>query len=544
MKQVVVYVFGLLLVLMGCTMEGERARMRAGLDSINVLNRTDQPFTVADVEPYVQFFDNHGTPNDQMLAHYLLGRAYHEHGEAPMALQCYQEATERADTTATDCDYKQLSRVYGQMADIFYYQGLYRQELVYDKFAEKYAWKGDDTLTALMCHEQQSFAYKRLGLIDSAIYIVEEVANHYKEYGYPSDAAIALGTIVRDLVEKGEYSKARSFMHHYESESGLFDIEGNIQKGREIYYYTKGKLYLTRNMLDSAEYWFRKELQDGKDFNNQNAGAYGLAMVYEQHHQPDSAAKYYRYAYAMNDSMYAQQATTTVERMQAMYDYSRHQEIARKEREKATQEANKKRIILGIFVLFALITSITIYLMISEKRKQKLRYIQNLSKLEKAQSEIMQLREHSNEYQELITEKEYEIEHLKSEIEKRQQKARQDHATTTQQIQDSEIYKELKERERLCKALTKEQIRKIRIMVIEKLPDFNNILLENKYMLREHDFDVCMLLRLGIKSKEISVLLKISQPRVSQICTKVLGSLFNENKGGAKELSEELHKYY
>ena len=106
------------------------------------------------------------------------------------------------------------------------------------------------------------------------------------------------------------------------------------------------------------------------------------------------------------------------------------------------------------------------------------------------------------------------------------------------------IYKELKERERLCKALTKEQIRKIRIMVIEKLPDFNSILLENKYMLRENDFNVCMLLRLGIKSKEISVLLKISQPRVSQICTKVLGTIFNENKGGAKELEEELHKYY
>ena len=256
---------------------GKYTAMRKGLDSINTLNRNDQPFTSAGVQPYVDYFDDHGTSNEQVLAHYLLGRAYHEHGEAPMALKCYQEATERADTTATDCDYKQLSRVYGQMADIFYYQGLYRQELVYDKFAEKYAWKGDDTLTALMCHEQQSFAYKRLGLIDSAIYIVEEVANHYKEYGYPSDAAIALGTIVRDLVEKGEYSKARSFMHHYESESGLFDIEGNIQKGREIYYYTKGKLYLTRNMLDSAEYWFRKELQDGKDFNNQNAGAYGLA---------------------------------------------------------------------------------------------------------------------------------------------------------------------------------------------------------------------------------------------------------------------------
>ena len=80
-----VFVFALLLTLVCCTTEADRNRMRAGLDSINQRNRNDQPFTVADVEPYVQFFDNHGTPNDRLLAHYLLGRAYHDHGEAPMA---------------------------------------------------------------------------------------------------------------------------------------------------------------------------------------------------------------------------------------------------------------------------------------------------------------------------------------------------------------------------------------------------------------------------------------------------------------------------
>ncbi len=543
MKRLLTYII-ILSVLSSCIRGGKYTAMRKGLDSLNTLNRNDQPFTSAGVQPYVDYFDDHGTSNEQVLAHYLLGRAYHEHGEAPMALKCYQEATELADTTVADCDYKQLSRVYGQMADIFYHQGLYRQQLVHDRLAEQFAWKGKDTLAALINMEEQCFAFKRLGLIDSAIYVVEKVANHYKEYGYPSDAAIALGTIVRDLVEKGEYSKAKSYMDRYESKSGYFDEKGNIQKGREIYYNTKGKFYLTRNMLDSAEYWFRKELMDGRDFNNQNAGAYGLAMVYGQRHQSDSAAKYYRYAYAMNDSMYAQQSTLTIERMQAMYDYTRHQEIANQEREKVQQEVNKKRIILGIFVLFALITSVIIHLIVSEKRKQKLKYIQNLSRLEKAQSEIMQLREHANEYEELITEKECEIELLKSEIENRQEKVRQDHATTSQQIQGSDIYKELKERERLCKALTKEQIRKIRIMVIEKLPDFNGILLEKQYMLKENDFNVCMLLRLGIKSKEISVLLKLSQPRVSQICTKVLGTIFNDNTGGAKELAEQLHEYY
>ena len=151
MKQLVGYIFALLVVLMGCTTDAERTRMRSELDSINVLNRTDQPFTVQDVEPYVSFFDQHGTANDRLLAHYLLGRAYYEQGEAPMALQCYHDAVECADTLSSDCDYAQLARVYGQMTELFYYQGLYREQLQYEKLSYKYAWMGKDTLTAIIC---------------------------------------------------------------------------------------------------------------------------------------------------------------------------------------------------------------------------------------------------------------------------------------------------------------------------------------------------------------------------------------------------------
>ena len=61
--------------------------MRQGLDSLNQRNRTDQPFTTKDVEPYVRFFDSHGTATDRLVAHYLLGRASYEAGEAPTALE-------------------------------------------------------------------------------------------------------------------------------------------------------------------------------------------------------------------------------------------------------------------------------------------------------------------------------------------------------------------------------------------------------------------------------------------------------------------------
>ena len=77
MKQLVGFIFLWILLLIGCTTERQRTAMRQGLDSLNQRNRTNQPFTTKDVDPYVRFFDSHGTANDRLLAHYLLGRAYY-----------------------------------------------------------------------------------------------------------------------------------------------------------------------------------------------------------------------------------------------------------------------------------------------------------------------------------------------------------------------------------------------------------------------------------------------------------------------------------
>ena len=229
----------LLLALTCCTTGADRNRMRAGLDSINERNRNDQPFTVSDVRPYVQFFDDHGTPNDRLLAYYLLGRAYHDHGEAPMALECYQCAIDYADTLSADCDYSQLSRVYSQMAQIFYEQGLYREQLVAEQQSVNQAWKGKDTLAALMSYEQESQAYRNLNMPDSLLYICEHVSQLYRKYGYTCYAASALGYTLSELVHRKEFEKTKRYMQIYESESGFFDSHGNIESNASVIKFLK-----------------------------------------------------------------------------------------------------------------------------------------------------------------------------------------------------------------------------------------------------------------------------------------------------------------
>ena len=526
----------LLLSLSCCTTEADRNRMRAGLDSLNQRNRTDQPFTVQEVEHYVRFFDDHGTDDDRLLAHYLLGRAYYEHGDAPMALQCYLDAIDCADTTIQDFDYAQLSRVYGQMAEVFYYQGLYRQHLQYGQMSVRYAWKGKDTLLALMNYEQESFAYNKLGMQDSAIFIVENVAAKYEQYGYPSDAAIALGTIIRTLTAMGEYQKAKQYMDIYESKSGLFDAQGNIAKGREIYYRVKGLYYFHTNKLDSAEYYFRKELHNGKDFNNQNAAALGLSEIYRKQLRNDSSTKYATYAYAMNDSVYAHNTIQTVERMQAMYDYTRHQEIARRETEKATQ-ANRQLLFSLIALLATSLVSSWLYI----GRKQ---IIENLhstsSELTSVREELTELQQNSSSNQQSILEKEKRIKQLERKLGKYGKLVYFGTAKAENDLQLSPCFQKMKEMACKGQVFHEEDWSIVNQLIQEYFPGFMDFLtssLKNGSI----EYQVCLLLRLHFKAGEIAGVLSVTPPYISKICTTVLASIF-EKRGSSKELAKELDK--
>ena len=533
----------LLLAFICCTTETDRSHMRAGLDSINVRNRNSQPFTVSEVQPYVDFFDDYGTPNDRLLANYLLGLAYYDQGEAPMAFKCYQNAADCADTTTADCDYSQLAKVYGQMSDVLYNQGLYNEAIHCDCMSVKFAWQAKDTIVALTSYEQEGFAYLELKDTVSAIAVIDDVAQKYTDYGYLSDAAISLGAIIRPLIDMGQYDKARKYINMYESLSGRFDSCGKIETGREIYYKSKGLYYLYTNKLDSAEYYFRKELHDGRDFGNQNSAAKGLALLYHNIYKPDSTAKYALYAYAMLDSVYAQRTTKEVECMQAMYDYSRHQELALQEKEKAADEKMKRQFSIALLLLIVIAAISIIYKLYVENKRRQAEYTRNLEQLEQTQSDLLQLRAHAEEYEELIAIKEKLLEEQNAKLQEQRKKSLIDHAAIDKHIKETDTYKKLVNRQ-YGQKLSIEELRDSRKLVLENLPEFNSLLISKEYKISEKDFNLCVLFRLGFKSKEISNMLGLTQGRVSQICSKLLRDVFKKNVGGATELMEILHELY
>ena len=538
-----VLLFALLMTMACCTSEADREHMRIGLDSINERNRNDQPFTVADVEPYVQFFDDHGTPNDRLLAHYLLGRAYHDHGEAPMALECYQNAIDCADTLSEDCDYPQLSRVYGQMAFIFYQQGLYRQMLTYEKYSEKYAWRGKDTLAALMSYEQEFLAYTGLGLVDSAIMVIEEVAMKYLECGRNQKSAISLGLVIIPLIEKGNYKKAKDYILKYESYSGRFDSLGNIKTGHEIYYRSKGLYFICTNILDSAEYYFRKELHEGKDFNNQHSAALGLAELYHIRQISDSTAKYYKYAYAMSDSLYAQRTAKDIERIQAMYDYTRLQEIAHQEQKKANQRTVIIWICVGFIIVICLITYIIIRELTRKKKMVEQKYLQSQSAIEQAQYDIAKLRKNEDANRELISEKEQIIREQETIMKSLLQRNTSSQSLADRQLKTTEIYGKFQQLSIVGQKPTNVEWHQMEEQIFKCFPGFKDFISKNEYQLKDKEYKTCLLIRIGFKPKMVSHMLDVDPSYISNIRAEMLQKLFNL-AGNSRSFDKMLKEIY
>ena len=520
------HIFLLLLLLSACTSKSQYDAMRRGLDSLNERNRSDQPFTAADVQPYVDFFDSHGTSNDQLLAYYLLGRSYHERGEAPMALKYYQQAIECADTTSSDCDYAQLCRVYGQMSELYYWQSLYHNQLDSEIKAYKYALLANDSITALIIETSMIEVYKELHETSTAINLSEKVFSAFMDIDEEQQAAISQSAILSEYLNLKQYKKAKDIIDLYVSKSGLFDKEGNIEKGREIFFYLEGRYYLETNNLDSAEYFFRKELNDGNDFNNQNAGAKGLALLYQEKNMPDSAAKYALYAYEMNDSSYAQMLTENVEQIKSMYNFNRLQQIAQKESERAELNSSMLNWSFVVIILLCLLTYFIISKEYDKRKKAYEKYQNALHVLKQSKSELVLMRQNEAMFGNLIHEKEQQISRLESIVQQYERIKGKTLPYKERELFASNFYKELVSASNRGRHLSEEDFLIIESKVRENLPDFWELISNNRQRLTEHDYQVCILVRLRIKPQSISNMLNLSPASISKIRSNLLYKLF------------------
>ena len=344
----IVFLFSLA-VCVACQHSGKED-MRLRLDYVSRCNRADTVFTEAwlpRVDSLVSYFDRHGNANERMMAHYLQGRVYHDIGEAPQALECYQTATEQADTTREDCDLYTLYAVYGQMAKLYHSQYLPDDEMKAIKTAERIAWKDKDTLSALIAFGLRARPYSLRNDTDSILFSERKTFELLRNYGCKDLASQFLLGTFDILLCKNRIDEIRVLMNIYEKESGMFDHNDTITQGLEVYYYEKGRYLLAVGKRDSALLYFHKALE------GQTEAAYkGILSVYKEKGISDSIAKYAELFAAANDSSFLHVNQERIRQISAMYDYNRHRRIAQENAAKAKKARRERSAILMIaFIL-------------------------------------------------------------------------------------------------------------------------------------------------------------------------------------------------
>ena len=544
MKKLVYGIFCLLALGLSIGCSGDKAQRLQQLEQLEQQNRSGQPMLNDSLaEDLVKYFDRHGDANERMRSRYILGRTYYCLDELPRALETYSEAIDCADTTSSDCDFAKLSRVYAQKAAIYYDQVQARTQLENLRLAEYYAWKGMDTLMAVECFSQQSNVYELLGNQDSIVIIKEAAAQLFKSIERVDRAAQTLGSAILALVKKRNLLKASIYIKEYESNSNFFSSNGEIEAGREIYYYIKGEYYLALGNTDSAEYLFRKEIKESSDLNNRIAAYKGLQKLYVQKKNIDSVAKYSTLAYMYNDSAYSLSEMQNIQKFQASYNYN-HQKLL------AEEEANAARnayIAIGVIIAMIVLVAVIIWLRLRHHRiEQKLKetqYQQTQNLLEQAQSDLMELKENNDSASAIITKKSKEIVDLQMQIRhyQRSQSAK-DHVDLEERLRDAAIIQDLIAllAYNPVQPATQGQLKELRKLINELIPNFYEAVNLHQ-TLRPIEYEVCLLIRCHFKPSAISKLLDRDDAYISNLRKGILLKVYGI-KGSPKDLDERIMK--
>lgn len=559
-----------LLSFVSCDSSGRRVLMNAVLDDADSLNRSYIPITSDSLlKEAASYFDRHGTPNERLRAHYLLGCAYRDMGEVPRAIEVWQDAVTYADTTATNCDYKLLGKAYSQMANLFYYQLLLSNEIEARKKAYRFTLMSKDTLVAIHEYKMMGGTFLLQNKNDSAELILKEALGLYQKHGYLQEGLKASTMLMYLYADQpSRISALKDLTERYEAECSLFDEKHELPPSKRQYYYYKGRYYEGINMLDSAELCYRKIFRPGISYLDANPMYKGLLSVFRKKQTGDSIAKYADlYCMSVDSSSILKDRELTAQ-MAASYNYNRFQKQALENAEKANELLYYTVILLSLSII-GIITAVYFNQRYRKNQKEledlQIEYEDAKSNYIKTKEKLQLLDKKHNYLLNSILKgnaaSQDTINMLNAQHEEEKQQLTQQLHSYTERVEQLE-------RQLKISQYTKSSIPFLNLGIIKRIKIYAK---DNHRQLNENDLrtladavkscfpdlitdlegspnvtplakNVCFLTLLNLKPGEIVHLLGISSSQVSNLRKEINIALFNENT--TRTLYQNLSKRY
>lgn len=540
--------------------ELDEAGAREIMDDVSRRNKAYEQLTAHDdtlMRQVVAYYDEHGTANERMEAYYLLGSVQRDLHDAPKAMKAFRDGIRSADTLSGDCRYDILARLYGQASDILRKEKLYKENARACMMAAKYAERAKDSLYAIDSYWHvlgAHFAYGDYETISNECWDLLEKSKRWNCYG----SAIAnLNTSILACIETGRIARAERLMQIYERDCGWGDSV-TLRSSYPIYCYTKGRLLIALHKPDSAEFYFRRELE-ADDWNNRQAAYRGLREIFISKGIADSVSKYAVLQSEAVDSDYQTKLSQHLQTLNRLYDYSRAQEdIFRKDIQLEKIQRTHQRlwtvVLSSLFMLSLLL--FTLYVRYLRRiAAAELAYERASSELLEKEDEIrmlyqkMESMDNEGQRQKLmqgIREAEAEAEIQWCVVEEKQKaldglrkSASEASKKLRQKYCNEPIFIRLNEMRRRRKSADEDAYREVCALLQRHDSDIVQRVYSLVPSLSDTEFHTFLMLRIGLTKTEVAVL---SSHAVSSI-SSIISRFFEKANGRKAANSAEAYKW-
>lgn len=476
--------------------------------------------------PVLHYYEEGGDPSLLSMAYYYAGRVYRDLNDAPQALDYFQKGLQ----AQVDGDDSVGAVLYAQMGEIFFNQSLYDEAQNMYQEAFRLDSIAADTIGLILDLRDLAFTYRMQSQYDEALPLLLQA----EQLAQAIDDEEMVGLVASQLAglynRKGQYEQALEQISLALEHVGAVDLQSTY----DVY----ANILLNTGKLAEAEGYFEQLTQ--ADDQNIRLDAYdGLATIAASRNQVEDYSHYFRQYKAVNDSIQRVAATTSVSRMNALYNYQLRERENAELREKNQQNQILLISLLSVFLLVA-VASWTYFRHRRMQMQHRLEQLQRLQAEQYRQSdefiksnqrEILklqtQLEESSHQNKEMAQRLEAQKEQLERSNRLAEMKIEQ-REQTKKAIQESSVMAHLQELVANGQHIRPEDITEVLSLLHDICPDFLSAL-DQLGELNELEYQVSLLLKLGISPASISQLVLREKTTISAIRRRLYKKITGQN---------------
>ena len=325
--------------------------------------------------PIVAYYTKQRNKTHLPEALYYAGRVYSDLNDAPRALEYYQQAIDVMKHEKL-IDYNLSSRIYSQMGTLFVYQELYNEAPEMFRKAYWYDSLLKDSTGLVFDLRDIGRVFASIDQRDSAVYYFNRAGEMALRIKDSTLLSMVYNELAGNYIDWNEYSKGYEKLQIAQQKIETLSMPVYYNNIADYYYYT--------NQLDSAIYYYKKNLSIHHSYVHKASAYESLAQIASKQNNFTQALNYYEQYMLYEDSLQQTIRTATIDKIHALYNYQQY----KKENIVLKRQTFKQKQLLFVTIfslLFLLLIGIVFWQ--KQKRKEQTILLQQ-EKLKRLQEEI------------------------------------------------------------------------------------------------------------------------------------------------------------